>query len=102
MKNRFEENILSLLEDAKRKHDSIGTGGMPWWGWGLLIYTGYDDIFRLVTSYMIWPILIAVVLIYSLQGSSALRPVNQAVYVLKNIIINMLRSKGIKLFILNK
>lgn len=102
LKNRFEENILSLLEDAKRKHESNGASGMPWWGWCLLLYTGYDDVFRLATSYLMIPMLIAGLLIYSLQGSAIFRPVNQAFYVFKGIAVNLLRSKGIKLFIINK
>ena len=100
LKNRFEENILSLLEDAKRKHESNGASGMPWWGWCLLLYTGYDDVLRLATSYLMIPLLITGILIYSLQGSAIFRPVNQAFYVFKSLVINLLRSKGIKLFIM--
>ena len=93
IKNRFEANAVSILEDAKRKHESFGSFGMPWWGWILIAYTGYDDIFRIFTSYLAIPLIILIVVLYSLKDSPIFAPVNQVLYVAKDIISSQLKKK---------
>jgi len=40
-------------------------GSIPWWGWVLIVYLGYDDVLRLVMSYWIIPVL----LLFSAYGA---------------------------------
>ena len=60
IKKRYEEGIFSIYEDAKRKHESILNTGMPWWGWLVIAYTGYDDVWRFMTSSFFFPILLII------------------------------------------
>ena len=58
IKKRFDEGIFSIYEDAKRKHENLLNTGMPWWGWLVIAYTGYDDVWRFITSSMFFPLII--------------------------------------------
>jgi hypothetical protein len=58
MKIKFEEGIAIILEDAKRRQQSIFQTNMPWWGWVLIVYFGYDDVLRLIGSYWIIPVIL--------------------------------------------
>ena len=60
MRRKFENGISNLLEDAKRRREGLSIGNMPFWFYGLLIFFGYDDLFRIIKSKMIFPILILI------------------------------------------
>ena len=57
LKKKFERGISDILEDAKRRRQGFQMN-MPYWFYILLIFFGYDDVFRLVRSWYILPILI--------------------------------------------
>ena len=59
LKKKFERGISDLLEDAKRRRQGFQMN-MPYWFYGLLIFFGYDDVFRLVRSWYILPILLLI------------------------------------------
>ena len=59
LKKKFERGISDLLEDAKRRRQGFQMN-MPYWFYGLLIFFGYDDIWRLVRSWYILPILLLI------------------------------------------
>jgi len=65
LKRKFDEGIDIILDDAKRRHASIFSNNLPWWGWALILYLGYDDFFRFIGSYWFIP----VILILALYGS---------------------------------
>ena len=58
MKRKFENSITNILEDAKRRREGLQISNMPYWFYGLLIFFGYDDLFRVVKSFYIIPILL--------------------------------------------
>ena len=60
MRRKFENGISNLLEDAKRRREGLSIGNMPFWFYGLLLFFGYDDLFRIIKSKMIFPILILI------------------------------------------
>ena len=57
LKKKFERGISDILEDAKRRRQGFQMN-MPYWFYILLIFFGYDDVFRLVRSWYILPILL--------------------------------------------
>ena len=59
LKKKFERGISDLLEDAKRRRQGFQMN-MPYWFYGLLIFFCYDDIWRLVRSWYILPILLLI------------------------------------------
>ena len=59
IKRKFETGISQILEDAKRRRQGFELN-MPYWFYGLLIFFGYDDVFRLIRSKYIVPILLLV------------------------------------------
>jgi len=63
-RRKFDEAIELIFDDAKRRHSSIFKNNLPWWGWALILYLGYDDFLRLAYSYWIIP----VTLIFGLYG----------------------------------
>lgn len=73
---RYNTNIVSLLEDARNKHKSLGISSVPWWAWALMLYLGYDDIYRLFTSWLLIPITILCVFLILLKTNPYLRPFN--------------------------
>jgi hypothetical protein len=60
MKRKFEDGITAIFEDAKRRREGLFTNSLPWWGWGLIIFFGFDDFFRWVKSIWIVPILLVI------------------------------------------
>lgn len=93
VKKRWEEGIFSLYEEAKRKHESIINTGMPWWGWLAIIYTGYDDVFRLITSSIFFPILIIVGLYFVLNYLGMTGPINQVKFLITDFITKLIMKK---------
>ena len=59
LKKKFERGISDILEDAKRRRQGFQMN-MPYWFYILLIFFGYDDVFRLVRSWYILPILLLI------------------------------------------
>ena len=57
LKKKFEMGISDILEDVKRKKEGFQIN-MPYWFYALLIFFGYDDVFRLLKSWYIIPILL--------------------------------------------
>jgi hypothetical protein len=60
MKRKFEEGITQILEDAKRRKAGLFSNNLPWWGWALIIFFGFDDFFRWAKSIWIVPIIILI------------------------------------------
>lgn len=60
VKRKFEDGINNILEDAKRRKSGFFANGLPWWGWCLLIFFGFDDFFRWIKTMWIIPILILI------------------------------------------
>ena len=46
LKKRFESGATQILEDAKRRKEGFSVSNMPYWFYFLLIFFGYDDVFR--------------------------------------------------------
>jgi hypothetical protein len=59
LKKKFERGISDILEDAKRRRQGFQMN-MPYWFYILLIFFGYDDVFKLVRSWYILPILLLI------------------------------------------
>ena len=59
LKKKFEMGISNILEDAKRRREGFNMN-LPYWFYGLLIFFGYDDLFRLIRTWYIIPILLLV------------------------------------------
>ena len=59
LKKKFEMGISNILEDAKRRREGINMN-LPYWFYGLLIFFGYDDVFKLIYSWYIILILLLV------------------------------------------
>ena len=59
LKKRFEMGITNILEDAKKRREGFQMN-MPYWFYGLLIFFGYDDVFRIIRSWYILPILLLI------------------------------------------
>ncbi len=58
LKKKFEKGISNILEDAKRRREGLQISNMPYWFYFLLAFFGYDDLFRVVKSFYIIPILL--------------------------------------------
>ena len=59
LKKKFEMGVSDILEDVKRKKEGFKIN-MPYWFYGLLLYFGYDDVWRLIKTWYILPILLIV------------------------------------------
>ena len=59
LKKKFEREISDILEDAKRRRQGF-KANMPYWFYFLLVFFGYDDVFRLIRSWYILPVLLLV------------------------------------------
>ena len=57
LRKKFEMGISDILEDVKRKKEGFKMN-IPYWFYALLIFFGYDDVFKLLKSWYIIPILI--------------------------------------------
>lgn len=67
MKRKFEEGISQILEDAKRRKSGFFSNSLPWWGWALLAFFGFDDLLRWIKSLWIIPILLLIGTYYLLN-----------------------------------
>ena len=59
LRKRFEMGISNILEEAKRRRQGFQMN-LPYWFYILLIFFGYDDLFRIIRSWYILPILLLV------------------------------------------
>ena len=59
LKKRFEMGISNILEDAKKRREGFQMN-MPYWFYALLIFFGYDDLFIIIKSWYIIPILLLI------------------------------------------
>ena len=57
LKKKFELGISEILVEAKRRKEGFQIN-MPAWFYVLLIFFGYDDLFRLIRTWYILPILL--------------------------------------------
>ena len=51
--------ISDILEDIKRKKEGFQIN-MPYWFYALLLFFGYDDVFKIIKSWFIVPIIIII------------------------------------------
>lgn len=94
VKKRFEDGILTLYEDAKRRHENVISTGMPWWGWLVIAYTGYDDIWRLVTSSIFFPLIIIIFGAFFIMNYMGMTgPINQVYYLVYDIVMKQFFKK---------
>ena len=57
-KDQFEMDASGFLDEALRAHHGYGSSGVPLYFWCLLLFLGYDDIFRWCQSPVIfWPLM---------------------------------------------
>ena len=54
--NKYEDGIKEIYDEAMRRHENIISTHIPLWAWILLIYVGYNDIWKMFTGY--WLILL--------------------------------------------
>ena len=59
LKKKFEMGISDILEDIKRKKEGFQIN-MPYWFYALLLFFGYDDVFKIIKSWFIVPIIIII------------------------------------------
>ncbi len=59
LKKKFEKGISNILEDAKRRREGFKMN-LPYWFYALLIFFGWDDVFRLIRTWYIIPILLII------------------------------------------
>lgn len=67
--------------------------GMPWWGWLVIAYTGYDDVFNFFRSSFFFPIIILVLGYIALHYLGMTGPVNQIRYLVQDQITKVLFKK---------
>ena len=59
LKKKFERGISEILEEAKRRREGFNMN-LPYWFYALLIFFGYDDVFRLIRTWYIIPVLLLI------------------------------------------
>lgn len=93
MRRKFDDGLYNILDDAKRRQQNIFKGNMPWWGWILIVYFGYDDILRLAYSYWLIPVILIAASygILSAMGMGAL-PL-KLIYPLQDLFFKQIRKK---------
>ena len=61
VKDRFNSDVDTLLEDAIKKHHNIADGGTPMWLYLILFYVAYDDILRMMWNpFLFTPIMLII------------------------------------------
>lgn len=60
MKLRYSDEIKEIYDDAKRRHFNIKQSSVPLWAWIILIYLGYDDVWKMLTGYWLIPMILLV------------------------------------------
>lgn len=66
---------------------------MPWWGWLVIAYTGYDDIWRFMTSSFFFPILLLFGLFMVLNHFGMTGPINQIRFAITDLIMKQFFKK---------
>ncbi len=66
---------------------------MPWWGWLVIAYTGYDDIWRMVTSSFFFPLIIIIGIFFGLNYLGMTGPVNKIFYLVQDMVIKQFFRK---------
>ena len=74
-KDRFREEAEKIQEEALRIHRNESVGGTPWWMIGLLVYFGYDDVYRMLMSPILFYPVMLIVTMVALLYSMGLGPV---------------------------
>ena len=65
---------------------------LPWWGWALIVYLGYDDFLRLLYSYWMIPFTLIIAL-YGVLHIIGLGSVpRRVIYMLQDNVINKIKS----------
>ena len=59
LRKKFERGISEILEEAKRRREGFNMN-LPYWFYALLIFFGYDDVFRLIRTWYILPVLLLI------------------------------------------
>ena len=60
LKRKFDAQTAVFLEDAKRRKEGFALYNMPLWFYALLLIFGFDDLIRILRSWMLVPILIGI------------------------------------------
>lgn len=100
LRKKIDVGLTNILEDAKKRKEGFFAGNMPLWFYGVLIFFGYDDIFRLMKSYYLVPILLIIstfVVLYRYDSEHKMKniyfDIEAKVLKLKKKIATFLRKK---------
>ena len=75
VKDRYYEDANNQLEDAIRKHHNISSGGIPVWLYVVLVFFGYDDIWRMCMNPILFYPIVLVMSIVGMLYSMGLGPI---------------------------
>ena len=75
VRDKFNEDCNTALEDAIRKHHNMGSGSTPLWLYATLVYFAYDDIFRMLGNPLLFYPLVVALSILAMLWSMGLGPV---------------------------
>jgi hypothetical protein len=79
VRDKFHEDIESVLEDAIRKHFNISSTSIPWWIYGLLIFFAMDNVMNWIQHpivfYPLMMLVSVVALLYSMGLGGVMVPV---------------------------
>ena len=83
VQDRFEKEIVDVLEEAIKKHHNIQTGGIPLWFYAVLIFFAYDDILAwCMTPFIFYPLMLVTsitAMLYSMGMAPIMVPVATSV-----------------------
>lgn len=75
IKDKFSDDCNHALEEAMRLHHNIYGGGIPVYFWAVFLFFAYDDIFRWLSSpILFYPLLFVLTLAGLLQSLGILMP----------------------------
>ena len=86
VQDKFEDDWEHALEEAKRLHHNIYGGGIPIYFWVVFVFFAYDDIFRWLSSpILFFPLVFWVTVALLLQSLGLLMPLMQTARVMFNM-----------------
>ena len=89
LKNKYDENINEIYEDALRRHNNIKQTSIPLWAWILLIYVSYKDIYDMITGHAI----IYIIIIVGIFGVLNFLGLGKVPFTVFNMIFAQIQSK---------
>ena len=104
-KIKYEEGIQNIYDEAKGKHvripiiylkmqANIKKQTVPLWAWILILYLGYEDVYKFISSYWIIPLII----LLSAYGILSAMGMGHIPKLIINLIKNTLLPKWANMF----